>query len=538
MGRTMSRFHALSIQAKIFIIVGVLGAGLAALVVLSAVQIQGSVMTERKVATRQVVEEALGVVEAFAARADAGEMSQAQAQQQAAETLRSLRYSGDEYFWINDMTPVMIMHPFKPELEGTDLSGITDSDGNFLFVDFVATVEESGSGFVSYQWPKPGVEAPQPKVSFVTGYEPWGWVIGSGVYVDDVQTVAAAQALRLVAWGVGILIVSAALALAVGRGIAARVRAVTDALSSGDLHTRLPVGGGKTELDRLAAALNGTLDRSAAITDKVSDAVSDLDAAATRLVRSSHSMALDANETTERTVEVSGAAQEVSTGIDSVAAGTEQMGASIREISHNAQTVARMAQEAVIAAESTNRTVAALGDSSAEISEVVKVITQIANQTNLLALNATIEAARAGAAGAGFAVVASEVKDLAQETARATGGISERVDTIQATVALAAAEISKIGQIIGEISDYQATIAGAVEEQTATTAEMAASTARVAAGGRSIAGVLDAVGESTRRTSQELGGIRDAAEDLATTAARLRSAVGVDEASSARHSSR
>jgi len=523
----MSRFHALSIQAKIFIIVGVLGAGLAALVVVAALQIQSSVMNERKVATRQVVEEALGVVESFAARSDSGELTQAEAQRQAAETLRGLRYSGVEYFWINDMAPVMIMHPFKPELEGTDLSGITDPSGTHLFVEFVDTVNASGSGFVSYQWPKPGVDAPQPKVSYVTSYEPWGWVVGSGVYVDDVQKVAVAQAMRLVAWCAFILILSAAVGLAVGRGISKRVTTVTAALSSGDLHTRLPVGKKKTKLEKLAAALNATLDKSAAITDKVSAAVTDLDSAANRLVQSSNSMALDANSTTERTAEVSGAAQEVSTGIDTVAAGTHQMGASIREIAENAQKVSRMAQEAVTAAENTNHTVAALGDSSSEIGEVVKVITQIANQTNLLALNATIEAARAGAAGAGFAVVASEVKDLAQETAKATGGIAERVETIQATVAQAAEEIARIRQIISEISDYQATIAGAVEEQTATTAEMAATTERVAHGGRDIAGVLDEVGASTRRTSEALTGIREAASELAETSARLRAAVGL-----------
>lgn len=523
----MRRFPALSIQSKIFIVVGMLGAGLAALVLLASMQIEKSVMTERKVATRQVVEEALGVVKAFAARADSGELTQAQAQAQAVETLRSLRYSGSEYFWINDMTPVMIMHPFKPELEGTDLNGITDPQGNHLFVEFVDTVKATGSGYVAYEWPKPGVEAPQPKISYVTGYEPWGWVIGSGVYVDDVQKVAAAQALRLIMWGLGILAVTAAFALVVGRGISTRVNEVTAALTSGNLSTRLPVGREKTELEKLAAALNGTLDKSAAIAEKVVAAVTDLDSAANRLVVSSNSMAADAGETTSRTLEVSSAAQEVSIGIDTVASGTEEMGASIREIAQNAQTVARMAQEAVTAAEHSNRTVADLGASSSEIGEVVKVITQIANQTNLLALNATIEAARAGAAGAGFAVVASEVKDLAQETARATGGIAERVESIQETVAQAAEEIARIGQIIGEISDYQSTIAGAVEEQTATTAEMAASTQRVADGGRNMAMVLDEVGAATRRTSEELAGIRAAAVELAETSARLRNAVEV-----------
>jgi methyl-accepting chemotaxis protein len=466
------------------------------------------------------------VVGAFAARADAGEMSEAEAQQQAAATLKQLRYSGEEYFWINDMTPVMIMHPFKPELDGTNLSEITDPDGNTLFLDFVEVVESQGKGFVAYQWPKPGVEEPQPKVSYVSGFEPWGWVIGSGVYVDDVQTVAVQEAMRLLVYGLLVLAVGGASALLIGRSIVVRVNSATAALASGDLSTRLPVGRGKTELEKLAVALNATLDRSSAVAEKVTSAIGELDAAATQLVRSSDTMASDAQQTTDRTMEVTGAAQEVSTGIDTVAAGTHQMGASIKEIAENAQKVARMAAEAVAAAESTNRTVVDLGESSAEISEVVKVITQIASQTNLLALNATIEAARAGEAGSGFAVVAGEVKDLAQETAKATGGISARVELIQTTVAQAAQEISHIGDIIQSISEFQATIAGAVEEQTATTAEMAANTERIAGGGRSIASALDEVGESSRRTSEELADIRSAATELAETSSRLRAAVG------------
>ena len=149
------------------------------------------------------------------------------------------------------------------------------------------------------------------------------------------------------------------------------------------------------------------------------------------------------------------------------------MGASIREIARNAEAAASSVQQAVVTADSANQTVTQLGESSSEIGAVVKAIAAIAQQTNLLALNATIEAARAGEAGKGFAVVANEVKELAKQTAAATEDISQKIEAIQNDTTGAVAAIQQISQIIGQINDYQNTIASAVEEQAATTNEIA-----------------------------------------------------------------
>jgi methyl-accepting chemotaxis protein len=205
------------------------------------------------------------------------------------------------------------------------------------------------------------------------------------------------------------------------------------------------------------------------------------------------------------------------------------MGASIREIAQNANDAAQVASSAVGVAQSTNDTVAKLGTSSAEIGDVVKVITAIAEQTNLLALNATIEAARAGDAGKGFAVVASEVKDLAQETARATEDISRRVETIQADTSSAVEAIGEISQIIQRINDYQVTIASAVEEQTATTAEMSRSIGEAAGGSSTIATNINGVAHSAEQTSSTLveadaavSRLNGVAEELRMVAERFR----------------
>ena len=211
--------------------------------------------------------------------------------------------------------------------------------------------------------------------------------------------------------------------------------------------------------------------------------------------------------------------------MDTVATGSSQMESAIREIAHNATEAARVAHQAVEVAEATTQTVGKLGDSSEEIATVIKLINGIAEQTNLLALNATIEAARAGEAGKGFAVVASEVKELAQETARATEDISKRVEAIQADTAGAVDAIGRISTVIGEINDFQATIAAAVEEQTATTNEMNRNVAQAASGTQGIAAAISGLAAGTQETNQRVADAQRAAGELARMSGELQSAV-------------
>ena len=198
----------------------------------------------------------------------------------------------------------------------------------------------------------------------------------------------------------------------------------------------------------------------------------------------------------------------------------------IREIAQNANEAARVAGSAVEVAQATNDTVSKLGDSSRQIGEVVKVITGIAQQTNLLALNATIEAARAGEAGKGFAVVANEVKDLAQETAKATEDISRMIQAIQADTSGAVEAIGQISDVIGQINDYQTTIASAVEEQTATTNEMSRSVAEAATGSTEIAANIIGVAQAAETTSSGVLDSQRAASELAQMSEELTALVG------------
>ena len=239
----------------------------------------------------------------------------------------------------------------------------------------------------------------------------------------------------------------------------------------------------------------------------------------------SREMAGNAEETATQANVVSAASEQVSASVQTVAASAEEMGASIKEIAKSANEAARVASSAVDVARSTNRTVSRLGESSQEIGKVVDVITSIAQQTKLLALNATIEAARAGEAGKGFAVVANEVKELAKETAEATGEIRQRIEAIQGDTRGAVDAIAEFGQIVERINSLQNTIAGAVEEQTATTSEIVRNVNEAARGSSEIAKNIGGVADAARNTTRGANDTQSAADALAKLSEALMNLV-------------
>jgi methyl-accepting chemotaxis protein len=312
--------------------------------------------------------------------------------------------------------------------------------------------------------------------------------------------------------------------LALARLISGSIRKVgdaLDALAEGDL-TREPDVDSRDEVGRMAQALVAAQRSLRAAVDEIRNTAGTLAGSAEELTAVSAEVATNSQRTSEQATTLNVTAGQVSANVQTVAAGTEQMSASIREISRSSTEAVRVAATAVSHAATATGTVSKLGESSAEIGTVVKVITSIAEQTNLLALNATIEAARAGAAGKGFAVVAEEVKALAQETARATEDIAGRVDLIQSDTQAAVAAISQISQIIEDVNSFQTTIASAVEEQTATTAEISRSVTDAAGGSVEIAQDIGSVSDAARSSSEGIADARKAAEDLSRLSVDLR----------------
>jgi len=340
----------------------------------------------------------------------------------------------------------------------------------------------------------------------------------------DAYSSARTLTLAIIVIGLAISVVLAVLIVRSVMGPVQRVKEVLDRVAGGDLSVRAGETGG-AELGEVARSLDTTLDALSSVLRLVDDSAGRLAAASAALNSGAAGMAESARTATGQADVVVASAGEVAQSVDTVATGSQQMEAAIREIAQNASEASRVAGRAVDVAENTTRTVGKLGDSSAEIGNVIKVITGIAEQTNLLALNATIEAARAGEAGKGFAVVATEVKELAQETAKATEDISRRVEAIQADTAGAVAAIGDISNVIGQINDFQATIAAAVEEQTATTNEMNRNVAGAATSSRSIATAISGLAAGTQRTNDGVAEAQRSAAELARMSDELQDAV-------------
>ena len=548
----------MTVGRKIYALIGLSFIGLLGVTFLESRELASSLDQQKQIELRHLGDVALGIIKEEHAAVQKGGVSDADAQKRAMARIGALRYGSNDYYWINDMHPKMVMHPIKPEMNGNDLSSYKDPNGNLLFVDFVNTVKKSGSGFVPYEWPKPGFDKPQPKLSYVVGFAPWNWVVGTGVYIDDLKAQTWASTQRsLIAAGV-ILLFMLVVSIFVARSVTGPLQRMTAAmndLASGNLAVEVPGVGRGDEVGEMAKAveifksnavarqtleaeqreaeIRATSGRKADMHKMANDfeaavgqIVEAVSSASSQLEVSAGTLTATADRAQELTTAVAAASEEASTNVQSVASATEEMASSVTEISRQVQESARMANDAVDQARVTNDRVSELSKAATRIGDVVELINTIAGQTNLLALNATIEAARAGEAGRGFAVVASEVKALAEQTAKATGEIGQQISSIQAATQEFVNAIQAISGTIEKLSEISSTIAAAVEEQGAATQEISRNVQQAAAGTQQVSSNIGDVQRGASETGSASSQVLAAAQSLSGDSNRLKLEVG------------
>jgi methyl-accepting chemotaxis protein len=554
----MIRQARMTVGRKIYALICLSFVGLLGITFLGSRELASSLIQQKQIELQHLGEVALGIVKEEHAAAQKGDVSAADAQKRAMARVAALRYGSNDYYWINDMHPKMVMHPIKPEMNGNDLSAYKDPNGKLLFVDFVDTVRKSGAGFVPYEWPKPGFERPQPKLSYVVGFAPWNWVIGTGVYIDDVNAQTWASTRRsLIAAGL-ILLFTLAVSILVARSITGPLRHMTVAmndLASGNLAVEVPGVGRGDEVGEMAkaveifkgnavarqaleaeqreAATRAASGRKADMNKMANDfeaavglIVEAVSSASSQLEVSAGTLTTTAERAQQLTATVAAASEEASSNVQSVASATEEMASSVNEISRQVQASARMAVDAVGQARVTNDRVSELSKAATRIGDVVELINTIAGQTNLLALNATIEAARAGEAGRGFAVVASEVKALAEQTAKATGEIGQQISGIQAATQESVNAIQAISGTIEKLSEISSTIAAAVEEQGAATQEISRNVQQASMGTQQVSANITDVQRGASETGSASSQVLSAAQSLSGDSNRLKLEVG------------
>ncbi|MBI3444222.1 MAG: cache domain-containing protein [Magnetospirillum sp.] len=544
------------ISVRLWLIVATALCGIAAVVAASLAQMNNDLLDDREVKTRHIVEIGQSLLAHYEGLEHAGKLSRDEAQSAALAAISALRYEGSEYLWVHRLADsTMLSHP-NAKLVGSVLDEMKDPTGLFLFREMNRTVREKSAGTVYYMWPKPGATEPVRKLSYVQGFTPWGWVVGSGIYIDDVAAAFRIRALEFTAAALGILSLVWLIAAWVGRGITrplGDVTATLQRLTNDERGVEIRHTERADEIGELArgltifekhieAAAVGAAEKirqqehnlarqrrmetlTAEFDVKVAAVVKSVGAAAAQMHSTSQSMSAIAEQTSRQSTAVAAAANQAAMSVQTVAAATEELHASEAEIARQVEVSTARSRIAVEEAERSSQIVTGLTAAAGRIGEVVALINDIAAQTNLLALNATIEAARAGEAGKGFAVVANEVKHLANQTARATEEIGTQIGEVQTASSQAAEAIAAIVRTIAEIDETSSVVAIAVDQQSAATTEIARSIEHAAAGTHEVSANITEVSTAARHAGSTAGEVLAAAAELTGQAEALRQEV-------------